>query len=251
VEQLLQSNNDISKRLWTLENKSEAQSVSTTFKNGSRVDVVGGGRDDSEVARVQSTSLKAYNISRDLPSPGFHHPFEFDLNTSRVYKRTLPYECDVSFRSSAVRSHAWSVFSGLSLSQISAISAIALPIYSFDIFNREWYEFEVFGDGDSQSIRTIQETSFSSTPGVDFSKESGDNLSLSLEPISSLFSHIEKGPVYNVRTGYGARVAKVSATENADKLTLYKLVVLGDEDVGKTELTFQVRTSSTWTCLSF
>jgi hypothetical protein len=66
--------------------------------------------------------------------------YEIDLKTSRVYRRTQPYKEDVSFTSSAVRTHAWSVFSGLSLSQVSSISAIALPVYSEELFHPELFD---------------------------------------------------------------------------------------------------------------
>lgn len=39
----------------------------------------------------------------------------------------------MSFRTSVARTHAWSVFSGLSLSEVSVMSAIALPLSTTDI----------------------------------------------------------------------------------------------------------------------
>lgn len=65
--------------------------------------------------------------------------FEVDLETSRVYRRTEQFKSDISFTSSAMRSHTWSIFSGLSLSEVSVISAIALPLYLNEIYNNEWY----------------------------------------------------------------------------------------------------------------
>jgi hypothetical protein len=75
----------------------------------------------------------------------FQSSFEIDLGTSRVYRRTQLYQSDMSFTSSAVRTHVWSIFSGLSLADVSKISAIALPVYSDDISNNEWSKF-VFSD---------------------------------------------------------------------------------------------------------
>ena len=75
------------------------------------------------------------NIIEDSSLSGF----EDDLGKSRVYKRTERYESDVSFTTSVVRDHAWSVFSGMSLSEISLISAIALPLHLDDVSNQEWY----------------------------------------------------------------------------------------------------------------
>jgi hypothetical protein len=73
--------------------------------------------------------------------------FDDDLESSRVYSRLmLEDSCDRSFNSSAVRTNAWSVFSGLSLADISVMSVVALPIYPSDINNQEHY---AFGDVDA------------------------------------------------------------------------------------------------------
>ena len=57
---------------------------------------------------------------------------------------------DFSFRSSIARSNAWSVFSGLSLGDISIMSVVALPVYPDDISNPQHYDF----GNDSQSQQT-------------------------------------------------------------------------------------------------
>jgi cell division control protein 24 len=67
--------------------------------------------------------------------------FEEDLESSRVYRRAVRETTDYSFRSSIARSHSWSVFSGLSLGDISIMSVIALPVYQDDITNAEHYDF--------------------------------------------------------------------------------------------------------------
>lgn len=54
--------------------------------------------------------------------------FEITLEQTRVYMRVQSNDSDVSFTSSAVRSNAWSILSGLSLNDISVMSVIALPI---------------------------------------------------------------------------------------------------------------------------
>ena len=78
-------------------------------------------------------SVSHLSISRFL--------FEDSLKDSRVYRRARVETVDQSIRSSVARTHAWSVFSGLSLGQISNISVIALPLYADDIGNRQHYTF--------------------------------------------------------------------------------------------------------------
>jgi hypothetical protein len=161
VQQLVENNVEISQRLKALETTLETESILTAcFRNGNTVET--GDSADAitdqplEISRrTTTTPMILDSSSTGLPTIGFHSAFESDLNDSRVYKRMQPYECDVSFTSSAVRSHSWSVFSGLSLSQISSISVIALPVYSRELFNKEWYEFVFFDQPDSQKASAL------------------------------------------------------------------------------------------------
>jgi hypothetical protein len=59
--------------------------------------------------------------------------FERVLKASRVYRRAKRPTDDRSFRSSIPLSHAWTALSDLSLSDISAISVVALPLAETDI----------------------------------------------------------------------------------------------------------------------
>jgi hypothetical protein len=202
VQQLVESNMEISTRLQTLETTFETESILTAcFRNGNPVEA----REQEETSTDKAlesfqptTPTVRGSSSTSLQSLDFNPAFEADLNDSRVYKRTQPYECDVSFTSSAVRSHSWSVFTGLSLSQISSISVIALPVYEYELFNEERYGFVPIN-------RWSQATPKLAT--VDESIQKMDN------------------------------VEQVAAQE--DKWA-YKLVVLGDNNVGKTALTAQV-----------
>lgn len=101
----------------------------------SMTDTIGKGEN---IDHIQSNEL--FTVLRTQES---QFSFEVDLGSSRVYQRTQPYTSDVSFASSAVRSHAWSVFSGLSLSQISNMSAIALPVHTNEIYNYQQYQIGI------------------------------------------------------------------------------------------------------------
>ncbi|KAK0749111.1 hypothetical protein B0T18DRAFT_364327 [Schizothecium vesticola] len=69
----------------------------------------------------------------------FDLSFEKDLIASRVYRRIRRDTMDFSMRSSVARSNGWSIFSGMSLSDISEISVLALPIIPSDITNPQHY----------------------------------------------------------------------------------------------------------------
>ncbi|KAK1828645.1 hypothetical protein QBC39DRAFT_149877 [Podospora conica] len=69
----------------------------------------------------------------------FELSFEKDLVASRVYRRIKRDTMDFSMRSSIAQSNRWSIFSGMSLSDISDISVLALPIHPSDISNPQHY----------------------------------------------------------------------------------------------------------------
>jgi hypothetical protein len=64
-----------------------------------------------------------------MQTPQFKATFEVVLSTTRVYDRVKGREIDAMSIFSTNRSHAWSLLSGLSLAQASAISVIKLPLY--------------------------------------------------------------------------------------------------------------------------
>ena len=63
----------------------------------------------------------------------FGADFEENLESSRVYRRALKEGDQLSLISSATRATPWSLMSDTSLANISAISVIALPIFSTDV----------------------------------------------------------------------------------------------------------------------
>jgi hypothetical protein len=139
VEQLLESHEDLSRRLRSIEDICESKSILTKcFRNGTSQD------DDIESATIVPGDGVLHHY--DTAFFGFERTtiqftFENELESSRVYRRTKAYEQDVSFTSSAIRTHAWSIFTGMSLAEISIVSTIALPLFSHEISNSQWYHF--------------------------------------------------------------------------------------------------------------
>jgi len=69
--------------------------------------------------------------------------FEEVLMTSRAYRgMTFDSSDTLSMLSSAGRTASWSMLSGLSLSEISRIAILAIPIYPSDLSNEHVYDFE-------------------------------------------------------------------------------------------------------------
>lgn len=276
VEELLRNNQDISRRLRSIEDSLESRSIMTScFRNGTMDGLAEG---EAETENIQQdvgppefrrtrSSLVTQNFTEDA-SPNC---FQADLGTSRVYKRTEQYESDVSFTSSAVRTHAWSIFPGLSLSEVSVISAIALPLCLDDVSNKEWYmpgglehtnlqfadqvpngspPFESGADiaPNPASDSTLQKLK-KSRPRLFLRRNLNEGSSDGLVPSKSRNIRIAKSADASIERPASStskrsrQIVSRTAVKNSGP-ALYKLVVLGDNDVGKTELTTQVNHST-------
>ncbi|KAF5665698.1 cell division control 42 [Fusarium heterosporum] len=87
----------------------------------------------SSLKSLTSLALKRQSITISSPSIVPKSGFEEELEQSRVYSRTQLNESDMSFTSSSAPSNAWSMLSGISLNDISVISAFRLPLTAKDI----------------------------------------------------------------------------------------------------------------------
>jgi hypothetical protein len=172
--------------------------------------------------------------------------FEITLEQTRVYARVQSNDCDMSFTSSAIRTTAWSVLSGLSLNDISIISVLALPI-SLE---------EVESIGSQLTFARI--ISGAQEPGSPHGQDSQ-------LPSSSVLHEVLLPPIAEETSEQRLHMYETTLTRlavstspiqlqppvheslpavkprSAGKLILYTLVVLGDGGSGKTELTNQVR----------
>jgi len=168
--------------------------------------------------------------------------YQTDLDRSRVYSRTQSNDSDVSFTSSAVRTNAWSMLTGLSLSDISVISVITLPISLEEInsigpnltFAKMMSGTEKLEPTRTELSRALSKSrervfvrirpSLRNIPGLARQRSSGRLVA-------------ERPPVLNPDTSDNIQSGRLGA----GKMTLYKVVVLGDGDVGKTGFITQVR----------
>ncbi|KAL1600827.1 hypothetical protein SLS60_007215 [Paraconiothyrium brasiliense] len=115
TSQLLQSNRDLRRRLSLLERGPRDDGDSVHLQIGQR----------SSLVSIRS-QIRAFE-------------FERELKESWVYRKARRSTADASFRSSNALSHAWSALSDISLSDISAISVVALPISPDDLSNGHHY----------------------------------------------------------------------------------------------------------------
>jgi cell division control protein 24 len=142
VAALLETNQALSRRLRNLEDAFEVGTI--VSKRHSRIISTAVGVDDDVSKRsepnlqIEDGNLQPLAPSGEAEVSSFD--FENDLETSRPYRRAQRDTMDFSFRSSIAHTNAWSQFSGLSLSKVSIISAIALPLYPDEIENAQHYE---------------------------------------------------------------------------------------------------------------
>ncbi|RSL42666.1 hypothetical protein CEP54_015397 [Fusarium duplospermum] len=143
VDEVLQQNETLAHRLQRLEGNLMSDSRSVKFfddassiisKRLSFLSVRS--LDSASSSPTTPTSLesqKRQSITITSPSIVARNDFELALERSRVYNRTQLNESDISFTSSTAPTNAWSMLSGLSLNDISIVSAFRLPITLDDI----------------------------------------------------------------------------------------------------------------------
>jgi hypothetical protein len=98
------------------------------------------------------------------------YAFQDDLDSSRVYNRAIYRHSQISLTSTALYTTAISVFSKLSLSQVSNISFYALPICAVDLINSECYVFGGEGALPIDSTREIIPPNESEEPPIKVSQ---------------------------------------------------------------------------------
>ncbi|KAM0418931.1 hypothetical protein ACHAPT_012089 [Fusarium lateritium] len=123
VDLILQRDQDFAARLQRLEDPFEGQDPSIRFFDNDSV------RSASHTISMASNSTPPSSSSSE-PGSLARREFEDILEKSRVYSRSEPNDSDMSFTSSTVLSHAWSM---LSLNDISIIAVFRLPITLDDI----------------------------------------------------------------------------------------------------------------------
>ena len=135
VQEVLASNQEMAQRLANMElllgNSLEDDSPKSDFGN------------NHELHRGSIPLVpKRRKFQRQPPEANaqigeFGFTFDYDLKCSRVYARVR--KSTFSLSSSARRSIGWSIFSGLSLADISDLSVISLPISAAELWNGERY----------------------------------------------------------------------------------------------------------------
>ena len=136
VEQVLATNQDMSRRLRNMDDKPAKRSHSPGSDR----------EDDASTTSGKTVTLPPPGLPRDgLPENSYRSEFGFsfeeDLFASRVYRRPLFSDSGLSLVTSAARTTASSILSALSLTDVSNISILAVPVYADEISNQDRYTF--------------------------------------------------------------------------------------------------------------
>jgi len=169
VNQLLVKSQDLSRRMMDLEVNFDPQTITASKKkNRSSASIISA----ADTASATSPPLPQASTASPTDTPllptasqvelSVARAFEDDLKTSGPYRRAKRQSMDFSFCSSVPQSHAWSALSGLSLSNISVMSVVALPVYADEIANSARYAFAggllPISDSDPQENDPAQES---------------------------------------------------------------------------------------------
>ncbi|KAJ3559919.1 hypothetical protein NPX13_g9473 [Xylaria arbuscula] len=130
VEQVLASNQDLSERLRGLER--EGSIINRAQSNIMPAD---------DASTMRQSGIERQSIAEIRNTLVTRFAFDDDLKASRPYKKAVYRYSQASITSTALHTTALSVFSKLSLSQVSSISLYALPIWASDIHNSDVYVF--------------------------------------------------------------------------------------------------------------
>ncbi|KAH7120495.1 ras family-domain-containing protein [Dactylonectria macrodidyma] len=146
ADQILQQDEEFAARLlsdpaYEIENRSvKFHDGESTFQSVRMSRTASFGPDGSSGSSLPTSQAPSSgsetSLSESRASSVSRRDFDIILEKSRVYTRTESNDSDMSFTSSAVRSHAWSM---LSLNDISIVAVFRLPITLADI--------ECFGPG--------------------------------------------------------------------------------------------------------
>lgn len=133
VHQVLQSSQEMSSRLSSLEGLLRAQTKASSHSTNQRDD-----EDDVSTIIPRRPMHKSTTGTVDVENVRSVFDFDHDSHRTRVYVRALRRESCRSLRSDN-RSLAWSCLSGLSMADVSNISVVSLPICGAELKNSEHY----------------------------------------------------------------------------------------------------------------
>jgi len=155
---------------------------------------------EKTVARAVDTQTQTDNARLSaigsIKRNQFGFVFEEELNGTWVYRRAArKIDGSSSIISSAGRTASWSMLTGLSLSDISNIAVLALPIYAEEISNRELYQF---GEIDIDALTTVVEQTSNVMGSTRLGKLASTRLRRSSSVKAAIEADLGPNPIFGV-----------------------------------------------------
>ncbi|KAJ3559655.1 hypothetical protein NPX13_g9505 [Xylaria arbuscula] len=148
-ENTLRDNEKLSERIRCLEQQGNVSSIAGPSEDAGRATSLGENisllEDDNSTIRSKKRRF-GFQSPTNIISRAYQPPraaFESDLEASRAYQRAVhdKHFSVTSLPSTALHSTAMSIFSSLSLDQLSNLSVFALPVFSSDLSNSHYYSW--------------------------------------------------------------------------------------------------------------
>lgn len=136
VEQVVAKNEEMSLRLRNIDDTISRLGQTTRPKDDENESTL-------SIQTVAPPHRPSINVSQAVQQMQCSFAFEEDLLATRVYRKALVSNSRASFVTYATRTTAASVLSGLSLTDISNVSILAVPVFAQEISNSNHY---IFGD---------------------------------------------------------------------------------------------------------
>lgn len=205
MERILQTSEDVSRRVASIETRSATFVASTRYATSTlRAPLE---NDDASTITPKANADEKSELhihaieEQSLPSGSSQTFRHFDPNlesefyASRVYSRTTHRHSISSLLSNQDSVAGLSFLSGISLAQISSISVISLPIVCHELWNSQHYmglkDLPISFNSDAVKPTSLISINESDAPGVE-SKGSGNRSILGLESIVGLNGNLVK-----------------------------------------------------------
>ncbi|KAJ9611409.1 RAS2 protein [Cladophialophora chaetospira] len=243
MKKILDQNEALTRRLEEYGISCAAEAASVRFFDDNQSMIAG--RDPSADFPSLLPQILEDSVSLEASINSAISPREFEviLERTRVYMGIRSNDSDMSFDSSAVRTNAWSLLSGISLNDISVISVIALPISLEEITSiGPDLTFAKFMSSTKELVpkRSASDGSLPNPQQQKVVRRARRQVQPALGKTVELFKRSQKGhdTTMTPRVNWDDPLSRPSGT-SVGSLGLYKLVVLGDGGVDKTALVIQ------------
>ena len=224
VEHILQASEDVSSRLARIETMFAVPTGYSASTHRAPID------NDNEIAQPQVSTEEPLSSDLNRRILQFDPNMESELDASRVYMRTKHRHSMSSLVSTYDSVAGLSFLSGISLAQISSISVISLPIFSYELWNS--HQYRDIRSIDISASQRVQTTIYSPTWSR-YDASDTKNRGLAPKVTAGLLGFLDGVQVKSrlaAEKRRSARIVQILSQEKKDKELRTNLLILGGCD---------------------